>query len=305
MSYNYSNNYGLNPNYNYYEFSLDSDNAVRALNGLYPKTDCPLYFLGGKKDLTNIAAVKILEVQIPFSYYLFTTSTFTGLPGNGYFTYTDPLGTQTISLEGNFTSAQLVTTLKSKLDAARVANGGALNAFTVSFDNSLGKFTISAAFVFTLTFSANSGYAILGMNQGANTSNGSGILVSPNVALVSGPNYLYLNSNAIGTLVNLYLPTTEANPGGNAGPQIAKIPVNTAPGGIIYWQDPDPQKWFDVENLSQLQQLDFYLSLGNNPEIVRLNGLSFSVKFGVLLNKENLQENNKVQDMNVKRVRTF
>lgn len=305
MSYNFSNNYGLNPNYNYYEFSLDSNDAARAFNSSFSKQDWPIYFLGGKRDLTNIAAVKILEVQIPFSYYVFTgTNILTGLQGTGQFTYTDPLGTQTVAIVGNYSSAQLVTKLKTILDAARVANGGAANAFTVTFDATVGTFTISAGFVFTLTFPIGSCFDALGFNQGANTSSVGGVLTSSKVALVSGPNYLYLNSNMMGTLVNLYLPSNEINVGGNAGPQIAKIPVNTAPNGIIYWQDPDPQKWFDVENLQQLQQLDFFLTLGSDPTVVKLNGLSFSVKFGVLLNKENLQEQQKQNDMSVKRVRT-
>lgn len=285
MSYNYSNNYGLNPDYNYYEFSLDSNQAQRAYNTSYSKQDWPVFFLGGKRDLTNVAAIKILEVQIPFSYYVFTGSTIV---------YTDPLGTTNFYLLGNFTAAQLITKLKTELDAAHVALGGAANAFTVILNPQLNKLNIlgfdAGPFVFSLTLSATDAEA-LGYNTGLNTSDLSGSLQGPKSILVSGPNYLYLNSNMLGSLVNLYLPSTESNTGGNAGPQIAKIPVNVEPTGVIYWQDPDPQKWFDIENLSQLQQTDFYLSLGTQTNVLRLEGLSFSIKFGVLLNKETQNQN--------------
>ena len=51
----------------------------------------------------------------------------------------------------------------------------------------------------------------------------------------------------------------------------------------------DPQKWFDVENLPTLQQIDFYLTLGNTTTQtpLQLNGLGFSIKLGVLTNNEN------------------
>lgn len=299
MSYSYSNNYGLNPNYNYYEFSFDSSQAQHSYNPSYTKEDYPVFFLGGKRDLTNVAAIKILEVQIPFSYYVFNGSRIV---------YTDPLGTRNIFLLGNYTAAQLITKLKTELDAAHVALGGAANAFTVILNPQLNKLNIlgfdAGPFVFSLTLTATDAEA-LGYNTGLNTADLAGSLQAPKSILVSGPNYLYLNSNTLGTLVNLYLPASDVTTGGNAGPQVAKIPVNVAPTGIIYWQDPDPQKWFDVENLNQLQQTDFYLSLGTHTEVLRLQGLPFSIKFGVLLNRENVQDNMKVQDMSVKRLRAF
>ena len=122
---------------------------------------------------------------------------------------------------------------------------------------------------------------------GGTTSSTGLTLVSPNVVLISGPNYLYVNSRTIGQLADLYLPQGAVNlGGGNAGPQMAKIPVNVVSGNVIFWQDPDPQKWFDVENLPLLNRVDFYLTLGNTTTQIplRLNGLSFSIKLGVLTN---------------------
>lgn len=77
---------------------------------------------------------------------------------------------------------------------------------------------------------------------------------------------------------------------------MAKIPVDVQPGGIIYWKDPgeiffflisDPQKWFDLENLPNLMQIDFFLTLGNTigQLPLKLNGQAFSLKMGVLENR--------------------
>ena len=64
-------------------------------------------------------------------------------------------------------------------------------------------------------------------------------MISPNVIQATGPNYIYVNSSKVGQITNLYLPQGATNlGGGNAGPQMAKIPVMVQPGGITYWQDP-------------------------------------------------------------------
>lgn len=303
----FSNNYGLNPDYNYYEFSFDSSEATRSYNEGVATTDHPVFFLSAKQELTNIAAVKILEVQVPYSYYVFTAPA--GGPGNGFIQYSDPLGNASFNLTGSFTQAQLLVELKSKLDAAHVALGGNPNAFTVSYLDTSGKFTFlgfdGGPLVFTLTFPAGTSADLLGFTQGSHTADLSGSLIAPNVAIITGPNYLYLNSRTLGPLVNLYLSSSGSDIGGNAGPQVAKIPVNVEPFGVIYWQDPDPQKWFDIENLSQLQQIDFYFSTGTSPLVTKFNGLSFSIKFGILLNKANRSKPEPASEVQFKRPRGF
>jgi len=66
---------------------------------------------------------------------------------------------------------------------------------------------------------------------------------------------------------------------------MAKIPVNVQSNGIIYWQDPDPEKYFDLEDLFNVADLDFYFTLGNSSNVVEFNGLSFSIKLVVITNK--------------------
>lgn len=54
----------------------------------------------------------------------------------------------------------------------------------------------------------------------------------------------------------------------------------------------DPQKWFSLDSQNNISQLDFYLTLGNtnygfpsNIVPLPLNGTSFSLKVGLLLNE--------------------
>ena len=300
-------NFGLNDNLKYYEYELDSlDNSGAFIAGA-AATDWPTFLLGGKTPLSNIAAIKIIEVQIPFSWYVFNSrnSSFLLYEENQLVT------SSTVSLPiGNFTTAQVAANLAAALTSA------SLNArtYTVTYSSTTLKFTITSNatlnFSFEFGLPTNSGNVnprlYIGFPGGITTSVSLTVptMVAPNVALVSGPNYLYVNSQTLGQLTNIYLPKGAFNlSGGNAGPQIAKIPVNVQSGGIIYWQEPDPEKWFDLENLNQLSMVDFYLTLGNTTTQIplQLNGLGFSLKLGVLLNSESATYN--LNNDRVKRIR--
>lgn len=248
------------------------------------------------RQLTQIAAIKVLEVQIPFSFYVFNTSNNTfyfSEPGSPAVLVTIPVGNYTTTTM----SAMLATLLTAASPHART--------YVVTFSGlgvgpTTGKFTISNTSMlstFTLTFgvagdSQNTNPSIfLGFNSGDNVSNASQVLEAPNVCLITGPNYLYVNSRNQGQLCNLYLPSGARNLGsGNQGPQMAKLPVNCQPGGVIYWSDPNPLMWFDLESMPNLANIDFYLTLGNTSgqTPLKLNGLGFSLKIGFLLNRMTL-----------------
>jgi hypothetical protein len=284
-------NFGLNQDFRYYEFFFDSlDCQSSAEQGFAPQ-DWPLYQMA--TPVSNLAALKILEVQIPFSFYIFNSD-------NNRFLLTESNGVTNVNVfipVGNYSAATLASALKLALDTS-----SGVFTYTVTFAGqasvpNTGKFTISSNQGGTNTFSLTFGTAgdggvtnprlFIGFNAGVNTSSTSQVLTAPNAALVSGPNYLYLNSKQIGPIMTCLLPRGAVNLGnGTAGPQMCKIPINVQPGGIIYWQDPDPLKWFSLENLNLLSQLDLYITIGNNdtPRCTALNGLSFSVKLGILQN---------------------
>lgn len=311
---------GFSPSYKYYEFELDSLDCRTGYTNDYAKTNWPLFKIGGKRPLQNIAAVKILEVQIPFTYYVFngTNNTFQlDETGQVPVTVTIPVG--------NYTMTQMATILATGLTAASLN----LHTYTVSYDTPTQKMTIWNNVLVTSPFSLIMGTAgdtdgdqfspgqSLGFPVGITGPTGfSAILVganrgdfitSPFAIMLTGPNYLYVNSSKLGNLCDLYLPQGSVNLGnGNAGPQIAKIPVDRQAGDVMYWSDPDPEKWFDLENLPNLSEVDFYITLGNTSKIVDFNGQPFSLKLGVienLLTKTELSSGNISNQHIVKRLR--
>lgn len=311
----------------YYEFELDSLDANGSAAAGVASTDWPVFLLGGKTPLTNIARMKILEVQIPFTWYVFNSANtaYNGDPGGtpnpgSQWTLVETGGVSSglslypVIVTGNYSGgAALATALQNALNAVS-------SLYVVTFDATTQKllFTTTKAsvtsFTFTFGLPTNSGNKnprlYIGFPGGTTSSSGTS-MVSPNVVMISGPNYLYVNSLAIGQLTNLYLPQGAVNlGGGNAGPQMAKVPVSVTSGNVIFWQDPATQwsEWFQVQNLPLLNKVDFYLTLGNTTTQIplQLNGLSFSLKLGVHVNtltNEDLTSGIEYNERVVKRIR--
>lgn len=318
-----STNYGLNDRLRYYELVLDSldngtgDGTQMSNNINYSPLDWPLFFIQGKKPFTKIAAIKVIEVQFPFSYYVFNSK-------NNTFILTETTNPTPVTVTlpiGNYTAPQMATILGNSLTA--VSPGG--HTYFVVYDSVTQKFTfyngaaVNDPFSFTFGLPTNSGNTNprlwIGFPGGVTSSQGinplpyGNYLTSPNVVNVTGPNYVYLNSTKLGPAVDMYLPKGAFNlGGGNAGPQIAKIPVNVQPGGVCYWQDPDPQKYWNLQDQQNLLSADFYFTLGNTTSQIPLqfNGGNFSIKIGMLLYEDNIEQTQSgtfEQNRVVKRVR--
>jgi hypothetical protein len=287
-----SDNYGLNQNFQYLEIELDSTAAVvsnsgitlaPALDNTNPIYDNPLFQISGKIQLKNVAAIKILEVQIPYSWYVFPQN------GDNSFILRRTSGTPSdatiVIPPGNYTATQLASTLTTLCTAAATGLGFSVvfqfNSQTMKLEDSR---TTAGVYSYNIVMTQQNVSMLTGYRMGPQVAIrlAQNFWVSaPYVAQLSGPNYLFVNSVTLGPLCNLYLPRTDYE--SNSGPQMAKVPVNVAPGGVIFWQDPDPQKYFTMDNLASLQKIDFFLSLGTNTDILPLNGLGFSLKLGLLL----------------------
>lgn len=304
------NDFGTSVSQKYYEFELDSLDADSPSDASYTQVNWPLFKIGGKRPLANIAAIKILEVrvneinervklvklilvQIPFTFYVIETY------NNSFFLLETGHPIQNVTLPiGNYTISQIELALAAALTAASLS----LFTYAVTYDSVTQKITVwnnsVANAPFSLIFGAvpeKTPAQALGFVKEFNTSvlytavligvNKGNYLVSPNAIMITGANYLYVNSRRIGSLTDLYLPRGAVQLGnGNAGPQMAKIPVSTQPGSIMYWQDPDHTKWFDMENLPTLSEVDFYLTLGNTSQVLDLKGQPFSLKLGIIEN---------------------
>lgn len=282
---------GVDTDLEYHEFAFDSLDTIQSPDIASSTRDWPLFLL--QKPLTNVAAMKILEVQIPFTWYVFNSL-------NNTFTLQENIGgpvTVTIPI-GNYSTTSLTAVLASILTTAS-PNG---RTYTVTYSGAsstqpnTGKltFTSSVAAVFTFTFAGTEGNVDPAIYLGFRgsvpfNSSAGGILVSPNVANVTGPNYLYIQSRKMGSLCDMLLPAGADKIGNGAtGAEMAKVPVNVQPNGVIYWQDPDPEKWFDLENLVNFADIDFFCTLGNtNAQLpLQFNGSSFSLKLGILIRKK-------------------
>lgn len=287
---------GTSPSYNYYEFVLDSLDCRDPTTTGVSKTNWPLFKIGGRRPLQNIAAVKIIEAQIPFTFYVFETYNNTFVLQE-----TAQADVSIVIPVGNYTITEMITTLGDALTLASLSGF----TYTISYDSITQKMTIWNNELVTAPFSLKFGDVgdsgelspsqSLGFPTGVTPTSGfSAVLVgtnrgdfviSPFVIMLTGPNYLYINSRKLGALTDLYLPQGAVNLGnGNAGPQVAKIPIDRQPGDVMYWQDPDPTKWFDLENLPNLTEIDFYITLGNTSQVLDLKGQPFSLKVGIIEN---------------------
>lgn len=279
--------FGVDNTYEYNEWEINSGGPG---NIQLPDTSRAA-FVRGPRPIRNIAAFKVLEVSVPFTYYVFWAAGVNGV-GNNTFLLDDgaPGSPTTVTITpGNYTAAQMATELGARLTAASAA----AVTYTVTYSSITGVFTVTAsAGDFSLLFNDIPAFLVdghdlgqttprrwLGFNAGTITSTAS-VLVAPNAAQLSGPNFLYLCSLALGGLNNdtLYINGLEGS-----GPIIAKIPVTTNAGGIITWQEIQTNHLFDI-NHSTVVSADFFLQWGDfqNPSFVDLKGQPFDAKIEFL-----------------------
>jgi hypothetical protein len=260
--------FGVADNLRYNEWYADSfERSTGTLNNPTFVFDTPL---------ENIQGFKVLEVQIPFSYYVIDTF-------NNTFTLTEPVGGGpfTVTLvPGNYTISTMTTELERALDDSLGAGD-----YTVTYSSSTQRFTVTSnvpeAFVLTFGVAPTDDGTTnprlwLGFAAGDNTATAGGVLVAPFVARMSGPDYLYLCSSRLGMLNNL---TLRRGTLPQSGPIIARIPVDVNPGGVIVWRDPDPGKYFEVDT-ALVNVVDLYLVAGSDTAHAPLDlqGASFAVK---------------------------
>lgn len=267
--------------YEYVEVYLDSLDGIQT-EASYLTTDWPTFYIN--RPLMNIVAMKVLQAEIPFSYYVVNND-------NNTFILSETGSTVVTLPVGNYNASTLCTALETALTTASTFLGS--RTYTVTYSNTTQKLTVAASTgTFSLIFGSNNDSGqynprlVLGFGPGSNNSSGS-VLTAPYTAQISGPNYVYLNCTQIGGITDTYLPQNSVNlQSGQKGPQIARIPIECNPGDVSYYDDPVPEKWFNMENLRQIQNLDLYFTLGNQGTKLRFNGQNFSVKMGMLLLKD-------------------
>lgn len=285
-------------NVDYYEYVLDSYDSIRPYQAGFDTNVWPFYQFENPVD--EIEGLKILQVIVPFSFYTVNTLNNTFIVNN-----ISDATTHTITVPvGTYTAATLVSTLQSVMTATTGVT------WTVSYDNTIAKLNFSTTPVktFNFEFGLSSEYLdddvtnmrrILGFGAGT-TLNGTS-QQSPNVPAITGPDYLYLNSETIGPYMNMHLPAGFGKSNGGLGPECCKFANNADYTGLIVYDDPYPQHFFTTTGINSLQAIDFYLTLGRESRALNLNGLGFQVKLGIFRRK--VAQNS--QYMGVKRMRAI
>jgi hypothetical protein len=265
--------------YDYYEIFLDGEQARAGLNG-YSSLNWPQFRLGF--PLENVAQISVLEVIVPTSYYVFNS-------GNNTFSLTIAGNTYTVTITpGNYDSTTITTALQTALTNAY----GAVT-WTVVYTSATNKLTVSnsgpTAFVLTFGTSTDTGATNprlwLGYNAGANSFAGTVAGgVAPNVINLSGWNFVYVNSQKIGTLIDAYTADGVIF-NGNMQPVMARATITANSNGVSFYVDPSPEKMWNLENLYNLQEIDIYITTPEN-QIIDFNGMTFAVKIGIIVRNE-------------------
>ena len=288
----------------YIELEIDSTLATQSIGSLSPK-DTPLVYIG--RTLQNIVGAKILEVNIPFSYYVISDriaiSNSSIQENMLQLTWSGSEAYPIFIPPGNYTGPSLAAVIQTGLQAAIAfiavpphSFNGPLRSASCVFNTASGTFTmtinqdpvgLTAANADRLEFFYSEELGkVLGIVGATNmialwtprpAVSATYSFITTNVANITGPNNLYVNSVLLGNLCKAYLPQSSLVTG-ETNPQMAMVPVNVNPGGVIWWQDPAPQEVFDTKNLFSLNQLDFYITAGTDTRPLQFNGLGFQIK---------------------------
>jgi hypothetical protein len=267
----------------YIEFYVDSDDYK------YGNRDNPrLYF---PDNITDVVGFRLISAEIPFSYDVINST-------NNTFILKDTDGSEGIVTltKGTYSSSTLATAVTTALNTLRVpatSNPTYTATLNLQSDNNY-RFTFTIPYVGGqtaphLSFPSTIGQASAADHLGfvPNTIYvfalaGGGTrweLVAPGPANITGPNYLYLNSS----LGSLLYGSVYASYGGN-GHTIARVTVNVNPGQFIYFENATDM--FFTFSPTVINYLEFYLAFPKTPTTpISLNGMAFSLRFGLLRKK--------------------
>lgn len=268
----------------YVELCLDSWDSSSAGNTLFEGSTTntnqiqfswPQYFFNNKQLV--ISGMKVLSAEIPNVFDTVTTR-------NNTFVFTLAGVPTTVTIPtGTYTGATLATALQAAIVPLSAG-------FTVTFSSTTLRFSFNftgGAFTWGFIFgSRNTMYSMMGfLPVSTTTMFNNGTIISPTVASVTGPYYLYLNSRSLGQCVNFNLADNAAQ---GSGPEIARIPINSNFGDVIFYNDPDTNKYFDFFVGNQFSSFDFYLTLGSDQyqKPLDMKGVSWSVKLGLLVYRD-------------------
>jgi hypothetical protein len=262
----------LSARYEYLTLLCDSSTATRVAESTDTILNHPYFEF--TNETFQPAGIKVVSAIIPFTYHVINSTNNT-LILNGF-----PIDIPS----GTYTANQLCDTLQTLFTDAV---GG---VWTITFNDQSLKFNFEwSSTFFSISFGLginqdDSLKDILGFNDTVVNSEvlAPYTLQSQKIATVTGPSYLFINSKSIGQTVRAISNNLS---GGRpvAINQIAKIPINVQPGGFIFFEDPNPQNYYDFREGTKFNGFDLCLSFADADETpIDLNQQSFSVTISLL-----------------------
>lgn len=216
--------------------------------------------------LPMINAFSIGSVCIPFSFYTFRST-------NNKFGIAEGGGTLTATITpGNYTATEMTTVLAAALNAVTTTP----LVYTVTFDSTTGKFTISATGNFTIVGSISNFATQLGFETDSTVSASK---VATNCADLTGSCYISIKSNAL-SRSNYYLKKTNTTSGNTDliyvenSNVLTMVPISGNRSSIIYYNEPG---LFSSKLDRNIYNLDFELNYLNTTELVDFNGKEWSM----------------------------
>jgi hypothetical protein len=275
----------------YFELVLDSYYCDTSFGPNYDSKNFPVFYLNRKLD--DIVAMKILEVNIPNSYY----NVNTGLTPSGQISGEPQIFVEEFNELHVLTTSEYVlldpgyyneNTITVNFDQV-FSNSSLPHTYTLTWNQNTRKFIISSSiannghyFKMTFYYLDLLGFTTEVIYESIYKSNVSdATLTAPEISNFY-PLYYYVNSNALGSLFNIVLPATN----NESYKVISKIAaLNTVVGQATHWQEPCPDKWFPLNEVNLNGRLDFFISTNNDIfQPIRFNGRGFSIKIGILKN---------------------
>jgi hypothetical protein len=261
---------GINDVYEYNEIHLDSAERDGGTNNEPTFNIQPV--------IQSVLAIRVKSAMVPFAFYVVndTNNTFQ-LQLLGVTAVPDPIPYAVPP--GNYNAATLAARVQALFTGL----------FTVEYDDTTGKFTFTelshlGGWGFQLIFPDTETMGIaqwLGFDRGTyssvNTSS-TAVLTSPNVAMVTGHNYLMLTSN-LGSRISRNIRVNGTH--SHTPNLLCKIPINQQPGMILEYDNNTENYAFDYSD-GFIQQITLSLQYGEDGTLVDMNGVPWEVTLQVL-----------------------
>jgi hypothetical protein len=259
----------INASYWYRELTFNSDDFK------YNNQNNPGFVFD--QQIQDVSLLQIHRAIVPTTYYVFSAPYYVSCTING----------QAISWpEGNYSASTWIATVSPLLSNTTITYSDVTGKITISTTNAT---PASISFTGTPIAPATTpipqlAWELLGFNRGTST-NGTPTLVAPKVAQFSGPNFVYLRSSILASVVNNETMSYSASTTNNVNSTplysesdniLAMIPITENTGSVVnYINDSARFLWFSP---TTLRRVDFYFTLGNRSFPLNFNGVPFQLR---------------------------